>query len=313
MRYIGLFLGTAAVIAAMLFYRAAADAAIPRVDTVVIRRATVEETAVVNGNVRAADGTEVAVTVPCVAGEVAVKVGDRVKAGDVLMQVDRAATLALAVGAGVAGSEVVAASAALPQTVTAPHDGVVSAVSAAKGDTLMSGSPCVVLSHTGEIEIAVALRESVLPQVAVGQEVTVRGAAFRKDTYRGIVTAIASSARSRLVGTTAETVVDAVVTLVPEDVDESLLIGLNAKATVVTDRRERVLLVPYDCLTQNEDGDAAVYCLQGDTAVRRTVTLGKEYADGTEVLAGLSQGDCLVRAPEGLTGEAIRVRTEEAA
>lgn len=311
MRYVWLILLTVTAIAAMQLYDAAREAAVPRVQTTVLTVCAVEETVTVNGNVRAAEGTEVTVTVPCVAGEIAVDVGDRVRQGDVLMQVDRSATLALAVGAGL--SDAVTASAALPQTVVAPHDGVVSAVTAVKGDTLMSGSPCVVLSQTGDIEIAVALRESVLPRVAVGQEVTVSGAAFQKPAYRGVVTAVASSARSRLVGTIAETVVDAVVTLYPEDTDESLLIGLNAKATILTDRREQVLLVPYECLTQNDSGDTAVYCIQGETAVRRCVTLGKEYATGAEVLSGVTAGERLVCEPERLTGDAIRVKTEETA
>lgn len=311
MRYIGLLFGTAAVIAAMLFYKTASDASVPRVETVMIHRTTVEETAVVNGNVRAADGTSVSVTVPCVAGEIAVKVGDRVKKGDVLMEVDRAATLAMAVGAGLADSDAVAVSAALPQTLTAPHDGVVSAVSAVKGDTLMSGSPCVVLSERDNVEIAVALRESVVPYVSVGQEVTVSGTAFRKPCYRGTVTSVAASARSRLVGAVSETVVDAVVTLLPEEADESLLIGLSAKATVTVERRENVLLVPYDCLQQEADGTAFVYCLQGDTAIRRAVTLGKDYPEGTEVLEGLQDGERLVCAPERLEGEAVRVYAEE--
>ncbi len=310
-RYVWLLLCTSAVISAMWFYDAAQEAAIPRVETVAVRADTVEEIAIVSGHVRAAEGTEVAVTVPCVAGEIAVEVGDRVKEGDVLMQVDRAATLALAVGAGLSGEDAVMASAALPQTVVAPHDGIVSAVSAAKGDTLTGGSPCVVLSENGDIEIAVTLRESVVPRIAVGQAVTVSGAAFRKDGYRGTVSAIASSARSRLVGAVSETVVDAVVTLLPGEADDSLLIGLSAKAAVTVERRENILLVPYECLTQDEEGQTAVYCLRGDTACRRAVTLGREYTAGAEVLDGLQEGDVLICAPERLSGETVRVYTEE--
>ena len=80
---------------------------------------------------------------------------------------------------------------------------------------------------------------------------------------------------------------------------------------MTVERRENVLLVPYDCLQQEADGTAFVYCLQGDTAIRRAVTLGKDYPEGTEVLEGLQDGERLVRAPERLAGEAVRVYAEE--
>lgn len=311
-RYAYLLLATVALIGAMGVYKVSVKQSIPTVETAVLSRITVEETAVCTGTVRAKEGLEVYTSVPCVVGDVAVEVGQRVEAGDVLLTVDRSATLALAVGAGLSEGQTAMASAALPQTVTAPADGVVSTVQAVRGETLDTSTPCVVLSEGGGVEIAVVIRESVLPKLSEGQTVRVSGVAFDKEVYSGVLSEISSAARSRVSGTTTETVVDAVVTLDPEDIDKSLLVGLTAKATVVVDSREDVLILPYECLTQNEDGQMAAYCLEGDTAVRYPVEAGAELTSGVEILGGLEEGAVVIKNPEQLTGDIVRVTVGEA-
>lgn len=311
-RLMALVLLTATAIGGIGGYKWQTEYAVPLVKTATVTREAVEETAICTGSVQAAESTVVYVSTPCVIGTVAVKEGDRVEAGDVLFAVDRRATLAMAVSAGMSEDTATLASTAVPETVTAPHGGVVRAVSATEGQTVQASTPCVTLSENGDVEIAVSIRERWLPKIAVGQEVTVSGVAFAKPHYRGTVSKIASSARSRLIGTASETVVDAVITLAPEDIDESLLVGLTAKAAVTVDRWEDVLLVPHDCVVQHGDGTGTVYVAENDTAVRTTVTLGKEFASGVQVTDGLREGQSVVCTPETLSGETVRVKTEAA-
>lgn len=310
--YTLLILLTVLAIGGLLTARVARERAVPTVETAVVTRRDVKETVLCTGTVGAADGVQVYVNVPCVAGEIAVEVGDRVEAGDVLLTVDRTSTLALAVSTGMTGVSEEAA-ALLPDAVTAPCAGVVSAVAAKTGDTLNTTAPCIVLSENGNVVINVVVRESVLPSIDVGQEVTVSGVAFDRATYRGHITAIAATARTRVSGTATETVVDAVVTLDEGEADASLLIGLSAKVRVTVAVRTDVLLLPYDCITQNEAGETVVYRLDGDTATACVVKTGKELTAGVEILGGLSEGDVLVITPETLSGEVLRVKTEATA
>ncbi len=301
---------TAVFVLSMLIWQANVTRRIPQVTVTAVKEITVEDTVVCAGTVKQADGVEVAVDVPCVAGDVLVKEGDRVQAGDALITVDRTATLALAVSAGLPSSQTAAASAALPETVTAPQSGVVSAVHVKKGDTLSTEKPCVVLGEDGGVHIAVTVRENMLPRLAVGQRVTVTGVAFERKAYTGTLTSIAKSARSRVSGTTAETVVDAVVTLDAGQADASLLPGLNAKATVAVAKRDRVTVVPYESITQTEEGKPAVYCVQNGKAFRREVITGEEHAEGMEILSGVRQGEWVVTDAEALSGDAVAVNTE---
>lgn len=308
-KYIWLLLITSVLIAALLLYEKQVENSIPVVETTVLVRADVKETTVCQGTVSATNGVEVYAPLPCVAGTLAVEVGDEVKKGDVLFEIDPEATVAAAMATAAVGSESVTelASSLIARTVTAPSDGIVSSVNIEKGELTTASTPCVVLSEGGGVEIAVAIRESAVSKIKVGQEVVVSGVAFEKEVYHGVVTSMASTARTRLNGTSTETVVDAVVTLDDSEIDDSLLIGLSARAVITVDIKKDVLVVPYDCVSQTEDGKTVVYVLSGHTAHRRTVTLGKELANGIEVLGGLAEGDVLVKAPDELTDETVRV------
>lgn len=300
---------TAAAIGGMLLYRANTRAKTPVLQTVTVTRTTVVNTAVCTGTVQACDGIEVCVSVPCVAGEVVASVGDTVKKGDVLLTVDAVSTMAMAMSAGLTQqTDVTLAASALPQTVTAPSDGVVGAVNAKAGELLDPSSPCVVLSQGGGVQIDIVIRESAVPKIAVGQTVAVSGVAFDKDEYHGVVTYIADSARSLVSATSSETVLDAVVSLIPEDIDDSLLVGLSAKAAVTVGEREGVLLVPYEAVTENGD-EAFVYTVTDQTVRRCAVTLGEETAQGIEILDGVTDGDTVIRDTAGLDSTVYIVKT----
>ena len=301
---------TAMAVGGILFYDTATANNAVTVETVTLTRQTVRETVICGGTVTAADGVEIYAPMPCVAGQIEVEVGDRVEQGDVLFTVDRTATLAMAVNAGISQGQTVAASASLPEMVTAPASGVISAVSAVSGEMLSSDTPCMVLSEGDGVQVSVAIRENTLSRVTVGQEVTVSGVAFDKASYKGYISEIAPSARSRVGSTGSETVVDAVVRLADGEADDSLLLGLTAKAAVTVATCEDVLLVPYDCLAQDDSGEEYVYCVRDGIAGRTAVTVSKELPEGVLVEGGVTDGDVLVCAPETLDGDLVPVQTE---
>ena len=102
---------------------------------------------------------------------------------------------------------------------------------------------------------------------------------------------------------------DAVVSLDEGVVDDSLRTGLNAKAEIVTQTAEDVLLVPYECLVQNEQGEDCVYVYrENGVAERQPIEVADEYADGVLVVSGISAGERVVQTPEALSGARVRVR-----
>lgn len=233
----------------------------------------VEQTETCSGAVEAADSVGVFVPTACVLREVAVNKGDTVKAGDVLAYVDKDATRNLGLVSGQKDSLLLAA---MGDTLTAPQDGVVIRVDGQTGGTLEAKTPCVVLAPRSSLQVRIAIREKQLRTLKEGMAVRVTGAGFTGKSYDGILTEIASTART----VAGETVVEGVVALRPDQLDDSLRIGLTAKAAVVTSSTPEGIVVPYEAVREDEDNKEYVYVLQDGIAVRQTLDVKAEVADG---------------------------------
>lgn len=306
-KYIILASATLAAIALIIGIRRVTAPSVTTVTLTTVETSAVRQTVECNGKVENSDSKEVYVDWPCVAREIHVSEGQRVKKGEALFSVDVEASQQVLSQWGSALPDVSAS--AIKETVTAPVSGVVKAVNVQKGGVADTSQPCVVIASGGGVHITVAVREKHLSRVAVGQEVEVRGVAFAKECYHGTLSQIAETARQEYIGASNETVVDAVVSLSEDEIDSSLRTGLNARATVVTEIIEQALLVPYECIGQNDAGEEFVYVYQDNgTAVRTVPTFGRECADGVLAVSGVAPGARLVQDPEGLSGGTVAVR-----
>lgn len=275
-----------------------------RVQTVTVTPQTICRTVECTGRVEAAESHEVFVPLPCVAGAVSVEVGQTVNGGDVLFFVDNEATQAVLSQWSDAVSGTVGA---MEEAVTAPVSGVVTQLNVQEGELTDHTKPCVVIAPGTEVCVAVAVREKHLRDVKVGQRVEVRGVGFARDSYGGVLSALANDAHQQYIGSVSETVVDAVITLNDGEADSSLRVGLGATATVTVETVEEALLIPYECIAQTEDGEEYIYVVENGKARRRVVKPTAEYASGVLVVSGISAGERLALEPEALSGDEVEV------
>ncbi len=308
-KYGVLLFATALILGGLISTRVLTREKPKRVQTVTVTPQTVRRTVECTGRVEAAESEDVFVQWPCVTGDIAVEVGQRVRKGDVLFHVDGEATMQALAG----WSEAVSGELTEDDlTVCAPVDGIVMQLNVKQGDMADHQKPCAVIAPSEEVCIAVAIRERHLRDVKVGQPVEVSGVGFEKKRYTGSVNAIADSAHQQYIGSVSETVVDAVVLLDKGQSDKSLRVGLGATATVTVDTVENALLIPYECIAQGDDGEEYIYVLENDgRAHRRVVAPTAEYANGALVVSGLSAGERLVLNPEQLDGESVLVQEGE--
>ncbi len=304
-KYMVLAVSTALAMALIFGVRAARAPRAVAVTLVDITATTVRKTVECNGKVEATSSQEVLVQVPCVAKKVYVSEGQQVSKGDVLFSVDTEATRQVLAQWNTAMSET--ETEALSETVTAPIAGEVVSLSIREGALVDTAKPCAVIRAQKGVRIGVTVKEKDLSCMALGQAVEISGVAFAQKVYQGTVTAIAETAHQEYIGTVSETVVDAVVTL--ENPDDSLRAGLNAKATVITEVKEKALLVPYDCIGQTEEGAEFVYVYDEAGKARwQQPVFGEEYRDGVLVVSGLASGVRLVQNPEALSGDSVWVQ-----
>lgn len=329
-KYVALFAATAGILG-VIFWYGNTQKKPQKVETTVIRAQTVSSTVLCSGKVEDAKSYDVDSQVPLVAGSVFVEEGDYVKKGDILMTVDREATvealmkkylgngketqLVQAMAGVMDASELmdylknpeqkISAELALPETIAAPASGIVRVVQAQTQGLSGGGSPLFVVASSQQLRVRLAVSETAISDIQVGQTASITGTGFKNSVYTGSVIKIADSATQRLNGVSYETVVEVLL-----DVDQpgrDLKPGLSASATITTGNRNNVLTVPYRSIRTDDDGREFVFRCVDNKAVKTFVSLGEETEEGYMVSEGIADGDVVILTPE-LVEDGMEVR-----
>lgn len=278
------------------------------VRTTVLQMQRVEQTVSCNGVIEAGEITGVFAPQTCIVHEVLVEVGQRVKAGDVLISIDKDATKKLQMNSD-------RLTEALPLTtmgteITSPTDGIVLSVEAMDGVMVETTEPCVTIAPIAQLQVRVLIREKQLPSLEVGQVVRVSGAGFDKSVYHGCLEEIAGAVSASSGG---EGVVEGVVRLDDGEADDSMRIGLSAKAKVVVSTVEDGLLIPYEAVVNGDGDERYVYFEQDGRAQRRVIDSLGEHAGGVLVDRSEWAGKTVVLEPDKVSdGDQVRAPQEEA-
>jgi RND family efflux transporter MFP subunit len=175
--------------------------------------------------------------------------------------------------------------------ITAPFAGVITKRYTHTGALIQAGTasqtqtmPLVRLTQNDVLRVVLAIPESSVAQVSVGMPVTIRVSGVRR-TCKAKLTRI--SRRVEMATRTMEAEVDL------ENPDLTLMPGMYAYADIQLEHREKVLVVPVEAVTREEDATTAMVA-NGGVIETRTLVLGLETAHFIEVLAGLKEGDLVV-------------------
>lgn len=206
--------------------------------------------------------------------------------------------------------------------IRAPMDGKITRLNVEEGETVIigtmnnPGSLILTISDLSVIEVVVQVDETDVPEISLGDSVSVRIDAFPNTSFTGRVTEIGNSAirppSQQTTGQQAAIDFEVVVTLDPTDAE--LRPDLSATADIVTATRRDVLAVPIIALTvreQRKDTTAGATTAEGSAATEeegvfvvsdgevtfRKVEIGIAGQEYFEVLSGLAEGDTVVAGP----------------
>ena len=271
------------------------------VETVRLEPQSVRQTVSCTGVVESAQQKGITLDAPCFISEVLVEEGQAVEVGDPLVRVDKTASRqAVTDNAGQA-----LALAAMEEEIVATEAGVVVSVKAKVGELLEQGTPCVLLAPYSSLRVRVAIKEKDLPILEEGMSARVTGEGFRKSGYEGTLTDISSTAHTTGTG---DTLVEGVVTLDDGQTDDSMRLGLTAKAAVVVSAMEGVLVVPYEAVREDESGREYVYVLEDGVARRRDLAVKEEVDAGVLLADDSLAGVRLIIQPERVTADGMAVQ-----
>lgn len=189
--------------------------------------------------------------------------------------------------------------------IRAPFDGIVASLNVKKGETVSSGSTLVTLITKQKIA-EITLNEVDVAKVALGQKATITFDAIEDLSLTGEVVEIDT------LGTVSQGVVTYNIKIAFDTEDERVKPGMSLSATVITDIKQDVLLVPNSAIKQQGD-ISYVQLVSGTTtettnasvkATARTISLDNLYIQEvqiglsndtmTEIIDGLKEGEQVV-------------------
>lgn len=129
--------------------------------------------------------------------------------------------------------------------------------------------------------------ETDVGSLVVGQQATVTLDAFPEATYSGTITYISYISQQSSGGATVFPV------KVSFNQPKNLRIGLNGDISIVTDRRDDVLIIPTEAIRE-EKGETFVYKKINNTYEKTAISTGAKNEDDIIVTSGIAEGDLVV-------------------
>lgn len=189
--------------------------------------------------------------------------------------------------------------------LVADKNGVITQIQAEPGQVVSAGALIAKLVDTAHIEVLVAVPESRMSQLKVGNQVKVKLWADQQKVYTGQVREIAPAANS------ATRAFDVRVSIL--DADEAIKLGMTAGVNF-EETQSNEMLIPAPALTQ-VDGKTSVWVVTKDgIATPRQVMAGQYTEAGVEITQGLQAGEMVAIAGVHtlVKGQKVRPQVEAA-
>lgn len=187
--------------------------------------------------------------------------------------------------------------------VTAPCDGLVTAVSVVNGG-MGGGSAAVTIAEGGRTRVSVSVSESIYGQLKVGDTASVSVPSVSSEPYTGMIASIDVAANP-------QTALYEVRLYTPAGTEYP--IGSFADVTFYSDKREDVVRIPTESILNDEE-TRYVFVVNDDKATARRVEVqtGLVGTEMTEITSGLTGGETLVVKGQSYLddGSAIRIVSE---
>lgn len=165
-------------------------------------------------------------------------------------------------------------------SVTAPIDGIITAVNVGEGDSY-SGGDLFQIQDVSSYVVSTSIDEYDISDVAVGQKVVILTEATDEDELEGEITFIAPSKASSTasqtgdIGSSASSSDGYEVKIALKTENERLRLDMTAKCSIVLEEVKDVFAVPYDAVHEGADG-TYINCESGNSLVKIDVTQGME-------------------------------------
>ncbi len=182
-------------------------------------------------------------------------------------------------------------------TITAPSDGVVTAVVARVGDLIDRNALIATIIAVGRT-VEAKLSEENFAAVKLGQHAAVRFLTYGGDHYNAVISKILPAADPTTLRYTAYLDVT-----MPEG--RALVPGITGEVSIIIAKRDDAVIIPRRALVGEY-----VYVVTGGRLELRKVVKGYDSLNQVEILTGVQVGEAVVVEQQDRLREGERVRTQ---
>jgi len=196
-----------------------------------------------------------------------------------------------------------------PKKITSPIDGIITKLNVKKGMIADSTQAAAVVSDVSSLRVKANIGEYFISKIKEGQKVKITGDAFEGESYHGVVKEISPIAKQVNNGHNSETIVEVYIDVIEKET--KLKPGYSAEVKIETGRKENVITVPYECVTQENGNIDICYIVRNGRAQKVPVTVGHELELEIEITNGLKKGDKVILNPTDKIKEGTLVKVKK--
>jgi len=207
-------------------------------------------------------------------------------------------------------------------SIYAPMSGTVSMLLVELGERvagtgMMAGTDMLRIADLSRMEAQVEVNENDIPRVKLGDTATIEIDAYTDYKFKGVVTEIASSAKTTGVSADQVTNFDVNILVLPDSYEalvtshnqNPLRPGMSATVDIRTEIREDIISVPIQSVTTRTDTTVVVrnlsdekirtlvFITDGERALAKDVITGIQDNSYIEIISGVAEGDRVISAP----------------
>jgi len=207
-------------------------------------------------------------------------------------------------------------------SIYAPMSGTVSMLLVELGERvagtgMMAGTDMLRIADLSRMEAQVEVNENDIPRVKLGDTATIEIDAYTDYKFKGVVTEIASSAKTTGVSADQVTNFDVNILVLPDSYEalvtshnqNPLRPGMSATVDIRTEIREGIISVPIQSVTTRTDTTVVVrnlsdekirtlvFITDGERALAKDVITGIQDNSYIEIISGVAEGDRVISAP----------------
>lgn len=167
--------------------------------------------------------------------------------------------------------------------IRADFDGIVTECTVVAGGAVTNGMQLIRLESSSEVKVSFNASKYDVEKLRTGQkaDVTISGKVYEGEISK--INRMASAA-----GNSTTPMVGVEVHLL--NPDDAIILGLDAKLTIYTNKAENALLIPVEAVNADKNGDF-LYIVENGKVVKRDIVCGISTDTYTEVLEGITEED----------------------